>query len=99
MSASTRLGTGSKSGRGVSPAMTRKMASPALPRKAKTKAASGRLKTATVSVRAPAPRPTDSPSKSKPDKNKVTKHEDRKVAKRNAALNAMGGMKVCPPLF
>eukprot|EP00035_Acanthoeca_spectabilis_P020291 m.432117 g.432117 ORF g.432117 m.432117 type:complete len:1136 (-) comp17393_c0_seq1:46-3453(-) len=72
---------------------TRSGTSPAMPRKSGTKSASGRLKTATVSARAPAPRSNDSPKKAV-SRDKVTKHEDRKVAKRNAALNAMGGMKV-----
>jgi len=79
---------GAKGGRGPSPNVARKGL--------KSKSAAGRLKTTTVSARAPPSRGAESPTRSKRavDKNKVTKHEDRKVAKRNAALNAMGGMKV-----
>jgi hypothetical protein len=77
--------------------------SPAVPRKATTKTAGTkghRLKTATVSARPPPSRNPASKESKPVDKNKVTTFEDRTVAKRNAALNAMGGMKVgCAPHY
>lgn len=77
-----------------SPATARKTTSRHGARPTTGSKGSSRLKTATPTVKQVNP-PSSSPQRAKKvSKDKVTAHVDAKVAKRNAALNAMGGMKV-----